>query len=141
MVAATARQIAAHRRVALLLLATAMMGIADLLYTLTYMTGPGMMEINPLARHAVALGGTTMLIQFKLLTILMSAGILYCCRRHKTAELWAWVCVGVMFTLMMHWVHYNATITDMTHELTTIALSDGPSVPVEWVRISSARGS
>ncbi len=134
--APTVRPSGAHRRVALVLLAVAIMGIADLLFTLTYMTGPGMMEVNPIARTAISLGGVSMLIKFKLLTILLSAGILYCCRKHRSAEIWSWVCAGVMFVLTLHWMHYNSIISDMTHELTTIALSD--SAPPEWVKLSPA---
>ena len=131
----------APRRVALVLLAVAIMGVADLLFTLTYMTSSGMLEMNPIARLAVSLGGVSMLIKFKLLTILLSAGILYCCRKHRSAELWSWFCAGVMFTLTLHWVHYNATISDMTHEISTIALSDAKNVPAEWVRFTSPAGS
>jgi hypothetical protein len=140
-VTAPARSDAAPRRVALVLLAVAMMGVADLLFTLTYMTNSGMMEMNPLARLAVSLGGVNMLVKFKLLTILLSAGILYCCRKHRSAEPWSWFCAAVMLTLTLHWVHYNATISDMTHEISTIAMTDAKNVPAEWVRLSSAAGS
>ena len=133
---AAAKALASHRRIVLVLIAIALMGVADLLFTLTYMTGPGMMEINPLARTAIAIGGTSMLIRFKLFTILLSAGILYCCRRHRSAELWTWFCAGVMFALTLHWVHYNATISDLTQEVATIA-ANRADAPPQWIHIAS----
>ena len=95
------------RRVAWLVLAMAMMGLADLQLTLTYMGSIGMVELNPIARHMVSLGGAPQLVMFKLLTIALSAGLLYLIRWHRTAELCAWCSCAALLILTMHWVRYN----------------------------------
>jgi hypothetical protein len=99
-----------ERRVGLLAIAITIMGLADLILTLTYMQTTGMYELNPLARIMVATGGANQLIMFKLLTISLSAGMLYLLRRHRLVEPAAWCCVLIMGVLSAHWISYNSQI-------------------------------
>jgi len=100
----------AERRVALLAIAITIMGLTDLALTLTYMKSTGMFELNPLARAMVATGGAQQLIIFKLLTLSMSAGVLFLLRRHRIVEPTAWGCALIMCLLTFHWVSYNSQI-------------------------------
>lgn len=103
----TEAQAVRRRRVTLLALAMTLMGLADLQLTLTYMRSVGMIELNPLARAMISLGGAQQLVLFKLFTILLSAGILYLIRWHRTAEVCAWVSCAALLALTLHWARYT----------------------------------
>ena len=113
------------------------MGLADLSITLTYMRSIGMIELNPIARHMVAIGSCDQLIRYKLFTMGLSCGVLYLLRRHPRAELGAWICTILLLGLTFHWVRYNDEITNYANELHVIAAS-AHEVP-DFVLIS--RGS
>jgi hypothetical protein len=110
------------RRVALLIFAVALMGLADLLCTLAYMHTVGMMEANPIARHMIDLNGSQQLVLFKLLTISLSSAALWFGRFHRQTELCAWGCVALMLMLTAHWVRYNREVVEMSNEIAVIAL-------------------
>jgi len=131
---AARRTAARQRRIVLLLIATLIMGVFDLIYTMTYMQSVGMVEVNPLARWMIELGGPNQLILFKAATMWLSAGTLFLCRRHPVAELWTWACCVVMLALMAHWVAYNHAVVGMTHEIVVLATS--AEAPDFWVRFS-----
>ncbi len=116
------------RRVALLALAMILMGLADLQLTLTYMRSAGMLELNPLARAMVDLGGAPQLIRFKLFSIAASAGLLYLMRRHSLAERCAWVSCAALLLLTAHWVHYN-------NNATAIGVASADLADHRWVAI------
>lgn len=103
---------ARRRRVTLLVLAMALMGLADLALTLTFMTSVGMYEVNPIARFMVAVGGAGQLVRYKLFTIVLSGGILYLLRHHKTAERCAWLSCAGLLALSLHWSDYTRRVTD-----------------------------
>ena len=84
------------RRVTLLVIITAVLGLLDLAFTLTYASSMGMIELNPVARMLVGLGGAGELVRFKLFTIALSGGTLYLIRRRKGAELCAWLSLAVL---------------------------------------------
>jgi len=94
-------------RVTLLAAAMLLMGLADLQLTLTYMRSVGLIELNPIAREMVEIGGARQLVMYKLLSIAMSAGVLYLLRRHALAERCAWASCALLLALTMHWVRYN----------------------------------
>ena len=96
------------RRVTFLVLATALLGLFDLAFTLTFMRSMGMIELNPLARLMIGIGGAGQLIRFKLLTIVLSSGLLYLIRRRRGAELCAWVSLGAL-----QWVRYTRTTEEI----------------------------
>lgn len=127
------RSLAQGRRVGLLLLAILLMGIADLVITLTYMRSVGMIELNPIARHMVESGSDVNLILYKFFTMGLSCGLLYLLRWHPRAEHGAWVCAAVLLVLTLHWVRYNRDVVSYTNEIHTIA-SSAHDVPV-FVRI------
>lgn len=101
------------RRVTFLVLATALLGLFDLAFTLTFMRSMGMIELNPLARLMIGIGGAGQLIRFKLLTIVLSSGLLYLIRRRRGAELCAWVSLGALVLLSLHWVRYTRTTEEI----------------------------
>lgn len=95
------------RRVTLLVIVTAVLGLLDLAFTLTYASSIGMIELNPLARMLIGYGGASELIRFKLFTIALSGGTLYLIRHRKGAELCAWLSLAVLVGLSFHWVRYT----------------------------------
>ncbi|MBL8746785.1 MAG: hypothetical protein JNK58_10565 [Phycisphaerae bacterium] len=129
---------ARSRRVTFLIVAMTMMGIADLMCTLTYMRTSGMLEANPLARFILTTGavdgGSEQLVMFKALTILLSCGTLYIARRHRQAELSAWVCTAMMCVLTIHWINYNRSVSAFTNDMAVLAMSGGEFEPM-WVKL------
>lgn len=113
------------RRLVLVLLAIAMMSMADLVCTLIYMSSVGLLELNPLARFMVSVGDARQLIIFKLFTMTLSCGALYFARRHPISERVAWMCALGLFALMMHWMSFNSSVSDLTNEITILALHGG----------------
>ena len=123
------------RRTVYLIIAGALMGLGDLACTIIYMRHIGMIEINPIARQMAEIGGDRQIIMFKLLTMLVSGGALYMIRRHRSAELWSWVCSVMLLGLTAHWVNYNRVIPSMTFEVTILAMSDDSTMR-GWVSLS-----
>lgn len=119
-------------RTNLVLLAAVAMGIADLLCTLAYMTSVGMVELNPIAREMIRIGGAEQLIMFKLFTMALSSGIIFLIRRHPRAELCAWASFAIMLALMFHWVQYNRLAPTLTSEFSLLACSDTSTIE-GWV--------
>lgn len=120
------------RRVTLLVLATASLGLFDLAFTLTFMRSIGMYELNPLARLMIGIGGAGQLIRFKLLTIVLSSGLLYLIRRRWGAELCAWLSLAALVLLSLHWVRYTKTTEDLGPTL----LAETLMVDHRWVTLS-----
>lgn len=122
-----------HERVTLIILACTLMGLTDLLCTLAYVGGIGMIEQNPLARAIIERGGAGWLIVFKLLTMSVMGGCIYLSRRHAKGELCAWGCCVLLTALMAHWTHYNAVITDPENNV-LMATSYDVNYLEGWVR-------
>ncbi len=120
------------RRLMLALVAIALMSLADLICTLIYMSSVGLIELNPLARFMVSVGDTRQLVIFKLFTMTLSCGALYFARRHPLSERVAWICAAGLFVLMLHWTAFNSSVSDLTNEITTLALYGGHEW---WVRL------
>lgn len=100
-------------RVALLVVATALMGLGDLYLTLNFVMTTGMVELNPIARAVIELGCPNFVVAWKVVLILISSGILWATRRHRFAEAGAWVCFLVLVALTFHWVSFVAGISSM----------------------------
>ncbi len=126
---------APERRIVLLIVAMLLMGYADLALTLTYMQSIGMIEMNPLARHMIAIGQTQQLVMFKLFTMALSAGAIFLVRRHPIAEKAAWACSAGLLALMVHWTIYNRDVSSNTNELTLLAESADQCEL--WVKLDS----
>lgn len=122
------------RRVVLLIIAIVLMGLADLLLTLTYMRGVGMIEANPIARYMLSIGRERQLILYKLASLGLCCGTLYLIRRHRKAEVCAWVCSAIMVVLSIHWTRYNVAMESLRHEMAEIALQGGSGDP--WVTLA-----
>lgn len=119
------------RRVVILVLAAGALGLLDLAFTLTYARSTGMVEMNPLARAMIDLGGAAQLVRFKLLTILVSGGALYVIRRRAGAEWCAWISLGILVGLSAHWVRYSAIADEIGPDiLARAALVDQRSVVI-----------
>ena len=130
------QQAAGSRRVVLLISAMAIMGLVDLMMTLTYMRSTGMYEMNPIARFIARLGAGEHLIAFKLLTMLISGYALYLGRLTRRGELCAWVCAAVLVGLMFHWAAYAREAMDMTNELFLLAEYGDEFNGGAWVRLA-----
>lgn len=127
---------AARRRLALLICAIILMGITDLLCTLSYLTSVGLIEANPIARWVINNLGMAGLITFKAATMLFTCGALYIIRRHRAAERCAWICAVVLLLLMLHWVRFNQAIPTMSQEMILLALNEH-AFPIEsWVTLA-----
>ncbi|RMH28954.1 MAG: hypothetical protein D6693_02750 [Planctomycetota bacterium] len=129
---ASEAEAARARRVTILTLAAAALGVLDLAFTLTYARSIGMLELNPLARSMIDLGGAGQLVRFKLFTIALSSGALYLTRRERGAELAAWASVAVLVGLGAHWVRY----TTMTEELGPVLVAHATPADHRWVVIA-----
>ena len=82
-----------------------------------------MFELNPIARYMVATGSDVHLILYKFMTMGLSCSVLYALRRHRRAELGAWVCAALLLSLMFHWVRYNNDVVNHANAIHLIASS------------------
>lgn len=124
--------LARARRIGLLIVAIVLMGAADLMYSLIYMRGIGMMEVNPIARRMIEINGVMQLVMFKTLTMLLAGSALYLGRFHRRTELCGWGCTLLMLGLTMHWVRYNRDVIHLANDIAVIALNDAPE---RWVSL------
>lgn len=127
-------EMARSRRIVLLILALVLMSAADLLCTISYLTSVGMVEVNPIARRMIEMGGVRQLVLFKIFTMTLSCGCIYLIRRRRGAELGAWVCVGLLLSLMVHWTQYNAVMTTLAPHFSSISLPS-TTVDSDWMII------
>lgn len=95
-------------RVTILLVAVVLMSLADLDMTLSYTRSVGMAESNPIARLVIGTQSVSAVVCFKVLTSAVGVGVLFWLRRWRSAELGAWILLGVMAWLMVRWGVYNA---------------------------------
>lgn len=110
------------------------MSMIDLYLTLLYLTHSGMSEANPLARAIIAYQSPFILAVWKLLTVVLSVGILYLIRHKRSAELGAWVGAVVLGALMTHWTRY----IDITEELKPNMAPIAQQMDENWVHIDPA---
>lgn len=114
------------RRMLLLFVAIALMSATDLALTVTYMQGPGMLEVNPIARPLVEAGSAGHLAVFKLLTVVIACLCMFAVRRHRRAEVCAWACTAMLGMLTAHWVRYNAFVGTVGSDITAITCQVDP---------------
>lgn len=132
------QRFASGRRVILLIAAMSIMGIVDLMLTLTYMRSTGMYEANPIARTIATMGAGEHLIAFKLITMFVSGFALYLGRHSRRGECAAWACAGLLVVLMFHWANYAREATLMTNELFILAeYGEELDSSTAWVRLAS----
>ena len=119
------------RRVMMLLIAIALLGVVDLYATYVHATTIGMMELNPIGAYIISGDSPLGLILFKLGSIGLCVGLLMKLRHDRRAELAAWLCLIIMIGLTLHWVQYNQEL------FTLMAMNDYE--PVDgMMRLSTA---
>ena len=124
-------------RVAALLVAVGAMSLGDLSMTITFLTHGGMIESNPIARAVMLHNSPMLLVLWKMATVGLALGILFYARRRAFAEVAAWICLGAMTWLMLHW---SAYIHETTIYVQMVAAAvDCPdlrlAVDENWVRL------
>jgi hypothetical protein len=119
-------------RVTVLLCAVVVLSLADLYMTLVHLMSFGMIEANPLARGIMAFGSPAALIIWKLVTVMMAAGILFYARKRRVAEVGAVFCCCVLTWLTGRWIAYNAQVGRWTGEMHSLAGVNAP----DWVTMS-----
>lgn len=123
-------------RVAVLMAAVAVMSLADLAMTLTYLNHVGMIESNPLARIVMHGGGPGSLVAWKLASTALAIGILLRLRRRGVAEVAAVLCCAVLVWLMVRWVAYVEAAPALAGALTAMPEHVGD----EWVSFAQPIG-
>lgn len=137
----TDSQRATQRRIVLLIGAILLMGLADLLCTLTYMRSVGLPEANPLARWLAGIGSTQAIVCFKLLTMALSCFCLWLGRTQRRMELCAWTCAAILLALSIHWIGFNRAVSEHTNLLSCLADTRSPQAVAAvkaqevWVRL------
>jgi len=111
------------------------MGATDLACTLAYATSIGMVELNPIARHMVQIGGAEQLVLYKLFTMALSSGCIYLIRRNPKAEWCAWFCFAVMLWLTIHWVQYNNIAPSLAGDFSILACHADITSTDGWIAI------
>jgi len=124
-------------RTNLLIVGALAMGGADLLCTLAYVTSIGMVELNPIARHMVQIGGAGQLVMYKLFTMSLSSGCIFLIRRNHKAEWCAWFCFAVMLWLTLHWVQYNQVAPELTSEFALLACHAHVQPSDGWMMVTN----
>lgn len=112
-------------RVILLIAIGWVLGLTDLVLTLTYLMNVGLFEGNPLARWVIALGSPAIVAAFKLATMVASSSILFWQRRRWQAEFGAILAVLVLGKLTLAWMSYIAFSAELTHAITIAAADPG----------------
>lgn len=106
------------------------LGITDLVLTLTYLMNVGLFEGNPLARWVIALGSPLIVALFKLATMVASSSILLWQRRRWQAEVGAILAVLVLGKLTLAWMSYIDFSSELTHAITIAATDPGDHADV-----------
>lgn len=88
-----------------------LLSLVDLDMTLVYAKYTGMVEQNPIARELMSRGAVWSLVGWKFATVAIAVGLLYKVRKHRSGELGAWLCLGVLCWLTARWMHYNDEIS------------------------------
>jgi hypothetical protein len=99
------------RRVTLLVIGIVLLSIADLLVTLAYARGGGMMEANPIALYLVRITESPWsLACYKMLTVTICVALLYRLRKYAVSEAAAWCAVAILTAMSIMWHHYSAEL-------------------------------
>ncbi|GJQ28962.1 MAG: hypothetical protein HBSAPP03_08460 [Phycisphaerae bacterium] len=120
------------QRVTVLLIATALMSLADLYMTLLFVTNVGMVENNPIARLVMAHNSAALVVVWKLALTVFGVGVLFWFRRARLSEVAAWGVFVAMTCLMVHWnafAHGAAVIADDYHTLASGTETGWVSIP------------
>lgn len=122
-------------RVLLLLCAVAIMSVADLILTLTYVRAVGLAEGNPIARYVMLYHSPGVLVAWKLVSVGGAIAVLFATRRHRVAELGAWVCFCLMAWLCFRWHSYVQDAHTLTPYLEALHKAEHSN----WVAMTTDR--
>jgi hypothetical protein len=125
------------QRVWLLVAGTFLFCLGDLYMTLVYALNIGLIEMNPVARSIMQYHPISVVIGWKILTMLFFSAIMLRARHTRVAELAAWGCFGVMTALCFHWYSYSQNISQFTQEFSALALADDP----RWIHLDDDHAS
>jgi len=128
---ALAQPVARSRRVVVLLLAVALLSLADLVLTLTCLTTAGLSESNPIARMVIGASPPWFLAVWKIASIIAACGILYLHRERRQAEIGAWICLAVLVWLSFRWSAYLGTF-----EFISVSDASALATDPEWVTMT-----
>lgn len=119
------------KRVIVILTGVVLMSLGDLYMTLQYVMHFGLLEANPFARAMMQYGSPTVLVAWKLCTLILAAGILLYARRRLSAELGVLFCCGVMTWLTVRWMDYMEQMAHMPRETQALVQQDDS----KWVTL------
>ena len=104
-------------------------GILDLWLTVHAMSGPGMIELNPIARLLVeqSLGA---LITFKLLMISINAIPMWLWRHRRIAQVASIVSLAIMLLVLSQWVLWHLATHQLEAEVWRTLADDS-----HWIRL------
>lgn len=128
-------------RVTALVALIVVLSLADLHLTLTFLTSGGMLESNPLARLVMSYDCAGLLTLWKCASVGLTSWILFRARRNRSAEIAAWIGVGVLLWLMVRWAGYIETADALAQAAANLdeaylaAATDG-----RWVSLPARRG-
>jgi hypothetical protein len=94
------------RRVAILVIGIAVLSLADLVITLTYLRSTGMFEGNPIARWVMSHGSSGLLVVWKLGSISLTCLVFGRFRTRVSTELASWMCLAILAWLLLEWRDY-----------------------------------
>ena len=120
------------RRVIALTALIALLSLADLFMTLTFLRTVGMSEANPVARMVMSYGSPTYLVVWKLASIAVASTVFWLARRRRLAEAGCWVCVAVLVWLTVRWIHYSQEVETATPLIHVLASGECPT----WVTMA-----
>lgn len=118
-------------RVCWLILAIAVLSIADLHMTLVHLTTIGMSEGNPVARLVMSTNSPAMLIAWKLTSVGAACLAFYAGRKKLVGEVAAWFCCAVLIWLTLRWGEYSAELASVCPQLHYLTAADAG----QWVKM------
>src|SRR5688572_1982503 len=101
-------------RVAVLVTMIAVVSLADLYLTLTYLNNGVMAEGNPVARWVMSLGCPWLLAAWKVGLVVFTCVVLFAFKKRTVAEIGAWVGCIAMAWLTVQWSLY---VRDVSTEM------------------------
>lgn len=119
-------------RVGLLTAAIAILSVADLIITMTYLQSTGMFEGNPVARWVISHGSSTLLVVWKLGSVVLACAVFAKFRKRWSTEIACWACFVVLSWLLVQWKAYAE---ESDRLLSTIQRVEQVVEPYQFVRM------
>lgn len=84
-----------------------LLSAVDLLLTIGFMQTVGMYEANPIVHLLIEWTGSPLSVAvFKIISVACGVGVLHRLRRHRPAEIGAWVGAAVLIGVCLLWIAY-----------------------------------